>query len=82
MNGVTLSARTDEDIMQFSQVDFEIEAVIHCAPGFTVPPLPLHACLLCAAQHQNDPLTSLLFVFAEVSLLETIFQKSNLLELF
>ena len=31
MNGVTLNTRTDEDIMEFPQVDFEIEAVIHCA---------------------------------------------------
>ena len=46
MNGVTLNTRTDEDIMEFPQVDFEIEAVIHCTPWFTVPPLPLLVILL------------------------------------
>ena len=32
MNGVTLNTRTDEDIIEFPQFDFEIEAVVHCAP--------------------------------------------------
>ena len=41
MNGVTLNTRTDEDVMEFPQFDFEVEAVIHCALWFTVPPLPL-----------------------------------------
>ena len=31
-----------EDIKEFPQVDFKIEAVIHCAPWFTLLPLPLH----------------------------------------
>ena len=32
MNGVALKARTDEDIIELSEVDFKIEAAIHCAP--------------------------------------------------
>ena len=28
--------------MGFPQFDFEVEAVIHCALWFTLPPLPLH----------------------------------------
>ena len=41
MNRVTLNTRTDADIMEFPEVDFEKEAVIHCNPCFTVPPHPL-----------------------------------------
>ena len=41
MNGVTLDTRTDMDIIEFRLVDFEIEAVINCAPWFNVLPLPL-----------------------------------------
>ena len=40
MNGITLNTRTDEVIMEFPQVDFEIEAVIHSALRFTMPPTP------------------------------------------
>ena len=41
MDGVTLNTGTDEDVIEFPQFDFEVEAVIHCAPWFTVPPLSL-----------------------------------------
>ena len=41
MNRVTLNTGTDENVIEFPQFDFEVEAVIHCAPWFTVPPLPL-----------------------------------------
>ena len=32
MNGVILNTSIDQEIMKFPQVDFQIEAVIHCAP--------------------------------------------------
>ena len=32
MNGDTLNTRTDEAVMEFPQVDLDIDAVIHCAP--------------------------------------------------
>ena len=32
MNGVALNTRTDEAVMEIPQFDFEVEAVIHCAP--------------------------------------------------
>ena len=32
MNGATRNTRTDDDVMELQQVDFEIEVVIHCAP--------------------------------------------------
>ena len=32
LNAVTLNTRNDENVMEFPQFDFEVEAVIHCAP--------------------------------------------------
>ena len=32
MNTAALNTRSDEDIMEFPRVDFEIEAANHCAP--------------------------------------------------
>ena len=42
MNGVTLNERTDEAATEFPRDDLEINALIRCAPWFTVPPLPLY----------------------------------------
>ena len=41
MNGVTLNTSTDEAATEFPWDDLEINALIRCAPWFTVPPLPL-----------------------------------------
>ena len=43
MNGVTINTSTDEAATEFPQDDLEINALIYCAPWFTVPPLLLSA---------------------------------------
>ena len=42
MNGVILNISTDEAATEFPRDGFEIDALIRCAPWFTVSPLPLH----------------------------------------
>ena len=40
MNGVILNISTDEAATEFPRVDFEINALIRCAPWFTVATFP------------------------------------------